>query len=101
MVFNVCSLMQLKEINRLRKEVNRLLSKGMLKMILNIDLKILLRKIDVLKNFGFLSLKSSSPCQLFGSSNKNCELKVIKSCYELELTKEKREHFLKCLFFPK
>ena len=53
--------MQLKEINRLRKEVNRLLSKGMLKMMLNIDLKILLRKIDVIKNFGFLSLKSSSP----------------------------------------
>ena len=42
---NRCSLIQLKKKNRLRKEINKLLSKGMS----NITQTLLLRKTDILK----------------------------------------------------
>ena len=55
----------IKEINRLRKEVNRLLSKGMP----NIYLKVIIEKNWRSQNFNFLSLKNLSPGQFLGSSN--------------------------------
>ena len=54
-----------KEINRLRKEINRLLSKRMS----NIYLKVTIEKKLCTQNFDFLSLKSTSPGQFLGSSN--------------------------------
>ena len=45
-----------KEINRLRKEINRLLSKGMS----NIYLKVTIKKNWLSRNFDFLSLKNLS-----------------------------------------
>ena len=53
-----------KEINRLRKEINRLLSKGMS----NIYLKVTIEKNWRSQNFDFLGLKNLSPGQFFGSS---------------------------------
>ena len=48
------------EINRLRKELSRLLSKGMS----NIYLKV---TIDTFSNFDFLGLKNLSPGQFWGA----------------------------------
>ena len=50
----------IKEINRLRKQVNRLLSKGMS----NICLKVLLRRSQ---NFDFQGLKNLSLAQFWGA----------------------------------
>ena len=61
-VFNGCSLVQL---NRLLKEINRLLSKEMS----NIYLKVTIEKKWRTQNFDFISSKSSSPGQFLGSSN--------------------------------
>ena len=58
MLFN-----SIKKINRLRKEVNRLLSKGMSK----VHLKVTIEKLWHIQNFDFLSLTSSSPHHFFGS----------------------------------
>ena len=55
----------IKEINRLRKEINRLLNKGMS----NIYLKVTIEKIWRSQNFDFLGLKNLSPGQFLGSSN--------------------------------
>ena len=55
----------IKEMNRLRKEINRLLRKGMF----NIYLKITIEKKWQTQNFDFKSLKSSAPVQFLGSSN--------------------------------
>ena len=54
-----------KEINRLRKEARRLLSKGMS----NVYLKVTIEKNCYSQNFDFLNLKNLSPGQFFGSSN--------------------------------
>ena len=58
-------LNSIKEMNRLRKEINRLLSKGMS----NIYLKITIEKNWRFQNFHFLSLKNLSLGQFLGSSN--------------------------------
>ena len=63
-VFNRWSLIQLKK-NRLRKEINRLLSKGMPSIYLDITPEKNWRS----QNFDFLSLKNMSPAQFLGSSN--------------------------------
>ena len=55
----------LKEIHRLRKEMKRLLSKGMS----NIHLEGTVEKKWRAPDFGFLSLESSSPGMVLGSSN--------------------------------
>ena len=55
----------IKEINRLRKEINRLLSKRMS----NIYLKVTTEKNRRFQNLDFLSLKNLSPGQFSGSSN--------------------------------
>ena len=52
-----------KEIIRLRKELNRLLSKGMS----NIYLKVIIEKGLGSQNFDFLSLKNLSPGQNWGA----------------------------------
>ena len=54
----------IQEINRSLKDINRVLSKGML----NIYVKFILGKSRT-ENFNFLNLKNSSPGQFFGSSN--------------------------------
>ena len=51
----------IKELNRLLKEINRLLSKEMP----NIYLKVTIRKKWRTQNFNFTSIKSSSPGQFF------------------------------------
>ena len=58
-------LSSVKEINRLWKDINRLLSKGMS----NIYLKVTIEKKLHTQNFNFLSLKSSSQGQILESSN--------------------------------
>ena len=60
----------IKEINRLRKEINRLLSKGML----NIYLKITIEKNWCSQNFDFLSLKNLSPGQFFGGAPTHADI---------------------------
>ena len=55
----------IKEINRLRIEINKLLSKGMS----NIYLKVTIEKKWRTQNFDFLNLKSSSPDKFLRSSN--------------------------------
>ena len=50
-----------KEINRLRKEINRLLSKEMS----IIYLKVTIEKKWLSQNFPFLGLKNLSPCQFW------------------------------------
>ena len=55
----------IKEIDRLVKEINWLLSKVMS----NIYLKVTIEKKWHIQNFDFLNLKSSSPAQFLGSSN--------------------------------
>ena len=61
----------IKEINRLRKEINSLLSKGMS----NIYLKVTIQKSNYYyyyyysQNFDFLNLKNLSSGKFFGSSN--------------------------------
>ena len=52
-------------MNRLKKEINRLLSKGMS----NIYLKVTIEKNWRSQNFDFLSLKNLSPGQFLGSPN--------------------------------
>ena len=54
-----------KKINRLRKEIKRLLGKGMP----NIYLKVFIEKKRRTRNFNFKSLKNSSPGQFLGTSN--------------------------------
>ena len=54
-----------KEINKLRKELNKLWSKG----VLNIYLNVTIEKNWRSQNFDFLSLKNLSPGQFLGSSN--------------------------------
>ena len=56
-----CSI---KEINRLRKEINRLLSKGMSSIYLKVTIE---KKRS--QNFDFLSLRNLSPGEFLGSSN--------------------------------
>ena len=53
-----------KMINRLRKEINRLVSKG----TSNIYLKVIIKENWRSQNFNFLSLKTLSPGQSLGSS---------------------------------
>ena len=55
----------IKEVNNLRKEINRLLSKAML----NIYLKTTVEEKWRTQNFDFLSLKNSSPDEILGSTN--------------------------------
>ena len=55
----------IKEINRLRKEVNRLISEG----LSNIYIKVTIEKNWRSQNFDFLSLKNLSPGPFLGSSN--------------------------------
>ena len=55
----------IKLINSLRKEINRLLSKGMS----NIYLKVTIEKNCRSQDFDFLSLKNLPPGQFLGSSN--------------------------------
>ena len=62
-----------KELKRLRKEISRLLRKG----ISNIYLKLQLKKTDALKTSIFLSLKNLPPGQFLGSSN-SC--RYLNSC---------------------
>ena len=74
---HLCSWMffnSIKEINRLRKDINRLLGKGMS----NIHLKVTIEKNWHAQNFDFLSLKSSPPVQFFGSSNSRRSHWIIK-----------------------
>ena len=54
-----------KEINKLRKEINKLLNKGMSNIYLNVTIEKNWRS----QNFDFLSLKNFSPGQFLGSSN--------------------------------
>ena len=54
----------IKEINRLRKEINKLLSKGMSNMYLKVTI---VEKNGRSQNFDFLSLKYLSPCQFWGA----------------------------------
>ena len=55
--FNGCCFASVKEINRLRKIINRLLSKG---------IKRLRKEINrLLRNFNFLSLKNLPPGEFF------------------------------------
>ena len=54
----------IKEINRLRKEINQLLSKRMT----NVYLKFIIEKDLRPQNFYFLSLKNLSPGQFLASS---------------------------------
>ena len=60
MVFN-----SVKEINRLRKEINRLLIQGMS----NIYLKVTIENNWSTQNFDYLSLKNLPPSKFLGSSN--------------------------------
>ena len=53
------------ETNRLKKEINRLLGKGMS----NTYLKVAIEKKWSTPNFDYLSLKNSSVGQFLGSSN--------------------------------
>ena len=55
----------IKEINRLRKEINRLLSKEMS----NIYLKVTIEKNCRSQNFDFVGLKTLPPGHFSGSSN--------------------------------
>ena len=52
------------EINRLRKEVNGLLSKGMSKIYLKVTIE---EKNGRSQNFNFLGLKNLSPSQFWGA----------------------------------
>ena len=54
----------IKEINRLRKEINRLLSKGMSNIYLKVTIE---EKNWRSQNFGFLVLKNFSPGQFWGA----------------------------------
>ena len=62
MFFNGCSLIQLKKINRLRKEMNRLISKGTSNIYLNVTIE----KKWFTQNLDFKSIKRSSPGQFLG-----------------------------------
>ena len=59
MLFN-----SIKEINRLRKERNRLLSKGMSNIYLKVTIE---EKIWRSQNFDFLGVKNLSPGQFWGT----------------------------------
>ena len=65
-VFNGCSL--IKEINGLRKEINRLSSKGMSNIYIEVTIE---EKNKSCENFDFLALKTLLPGQwsVLGSSN--------------------------------
>ena len=52
-----------KEINRFRKEINRLLSKGMSNIYLKVTIE---EKNGHFQNFDFLGLKNLSPGQFWG-----------------------------------
>ena len=60
----------MKDLNRLRKEINRLLSIAMS----NIYLKVTIEKKWCSQSFDFKSLKSSFPGQVLGSSNSQISL---------------------------
>ena len=64
----------IKEINRLRKEINKLLSKGMW----NSYLKVTIEKNRRSQNFNFLSLKNLSPGQFLESSNSRRYRRILK-----------------------
>ena len=53
-----------KEINRLIKEINRLLSKEMSNICLKVTIE---KKKRGSQNFDFLGLKNLSPCQFWGA----------------------------------
>ena len=63
-----------KGINRLRKEIDRLLSKGMS----NICLKVTIEKNWCSQNLDFLSLKNLSQGQFLGSSNSHRYCWILK-----------------------
>ena len=65
MLFQWWFFNSIKEINRLRKETNRLLNKGMS----NIYLKVTIEKEWHAQNFDLSSLTKPSPGQSLGSSN--------------------------------
>ena len=65
-----------KEINRLRKERNRLISKGMS----NIYLKVIIEENWHSQNFDFLSLKNLSPGQFLRSFNSRRYHWILKLC---------------------
>ena len=54
----------IKEINRLRKEINSLLSKGMSNIYLKVTIE---EKNQRSQNFDFLGLKNLSPGQFLGA----------------------------------
>ena len=64
----------IKKINRLRKEINRLLSEGMP----NIYIKVTIEKKWRSQNFDFLSLKILSPGQFLGTSNSCRYQRILK-----------------------
>ena len=87
-----------KEVNRLRKEINRSLIKG----ILNIYLKVAIEKNWRSQNFDFLSLKTLPPGQFLGSSNspidvmmadgRETSVKIILNIYYAISTIRKVQH---------
>ena len=72
----------IKEINRLRKEINRLLSKGMS----DIYLKVTIEKNSLSQNFDFLGLKNLLPGQFLGNSITQISLNFKTSCCYLKTT---------------
>ena len=69
MIFN-----SIKEINRLRKETNRLLSKGMSKIYLKVTIEKNFRRSQ---NFDFVSLKNLSPSQFWRAPTHEDIIKLI------------------------
>ena len=65
-----------KEIHRLRKEINRLLSKKMSNIYL---------KVTIEKSLDFLNLENLSPSQFLGSSNSQISLNFKTFCCNLKI----------------
>ena len=83
-----------KEINRLRKEINRLLSKGMS--------NITIEKMWRTQNFNFKSLNSSSPLQFLGSSNSrkyHWIFKILVATEKSEVWKQNRVWLFYYIYF--
>ena len=77
----------IKEKNRLRKEINRLISKGMP----NVYLKVTIEKSWRSQNFDFRNLKDLLPGQFLGSSNSSryhWNLKLLVATWKSEIWKE-------------
>ena len=77
----------IKETNRLRKEINRLISKGMP----NIYLTVTIEKSWLSQNFDFRNLKDLLPSQFLGSSNSSryhWNLKLLVATWKSEIWKE-------------